>query len=783
VTLSSKERKRLKRKQVKKTARQEKEKSLQRDRLDEYCWLAEEAFYVEDYEESLRWSLRRLKYPPRDLTIRDLAFRSAPNLERQDQLFPLLSREWAADEISSVDDLYLLGRLALEKKDLALARETFGACLDELYQRRGRKVKSGIKNAEHYLRYVEMMERTSEPRRARTIRGRSGEAPAIRGTSTSTRTPVVDSVDKNESKGPPEPEGLPELTVEFETSGSMVLEAMAARRRSDLKSFELALQAYKHSFRVSYDQLVCLPTLRNVRSLWYQEETARKVMKTLRGRAILADEVGLGKTIEAGIVLKEYLLRGLIRSVLILTPSSLVNQWQEELRAKFDLAFVSSNDALFRQDIERFWAEQLLVVSLPVARSKRHFQAVTSRSYDLVIVDEAHHLKNQRTKSWKLVNSIQNTFLLLLTATPVQNNLEELFNLVTILKPGHLKTLKSFKDQFVTRGNPTDPRNREVLRRILKEVMVRNTRSASELRLPPRFAFTTRVGPSDTEHNFYSGISGLVSDCSSGGIPGVTVMALRKLLEAAGSSHYAALRSLEKLHSKVADETGDRVHEILCLGKNIGVGSKTRKVIQLAKSVTEQKIIFVNYLATLEHLQKVLTQQRIPHVVFRGGMTSARKKAAIEDFRGGCPVLLATGTGGEGHNLQFCNVMINYDLPWNPMEIEQRIGRIHRIGQKKEVQVYNFCSVGSIEDHILDVLDRKINMFELVVGEVDMILGRLQDDKDFGDMVFEIWQRHSDAEQRKKAFDALGSRLKRARTAYDKSKDLDEKLFQEDFGV
>ena len=118
---------------------------------------------------------------------------------------------------------------------------------------------------------------------------------------------------------------------------------------------------------------------------------------------------------------------------------------------------------------------------------------VCARSYDMLIVDEAHHLKNQTTLNWKLVNAIQKTFLLLLTATPVQNNLEELYNLVTLLKPGHLKTRKAFKEQFVARGNPTDPQNRERLRDLLKEVMVRNTRSASQINLPPRFATTAKI--------------------------------------------------------------------------------------------------------------------------------------------------------------------------------------------------------------------------------------------------------------------------------------------------
>jgi hypothetical protein len=117
------------------------------------------------------------------------------------------------------------------------------------------------------------------------------------------------------------------------------------------------------------------------------------------------------------------------------------------------------------------------------------------------------------------------------------------------------------------------------------------------------------------------------------------------------------------------------------------------------------------------------------------------------------------------------------------MQIEQRIGRVHRIGQEQEVQVYNFCAAGSIEDRILDILDRKINMFELVVGEIDMILGRLQGEEEFSDMVYEIWVQHPGETERRQAFDGLAARLKRARSAHEKSKQLDEQLFQEDFGV
>jgi SNF2 family DNA or RNA helicase len=571
--------------------------------------------------------------------------------------------------------------------------------------------------------------------------------------------------------------------ITFGVDAEQLLRAIREQRRADLAAFDLTLWAYRLACRVSFDQLICLPTLRNVQSLWYQEETARKVMKTFRGRAILADEVGLGKTIEAGIILKEYLLRGLVRTALILTPSSLINQWEEELREKFGLDFVSTNSPLFRQDPERFWKEPFILASIQTARGKRHFEAVTSRVYDLLIVDEAHHLKSRTTSNWKLVNSIQKTFFLMLTATPVQNNLEELYNLVTLLRPGHLKTRRAFMDEFVSRGNPTDPQNRETLRQLLKEVMVRSTRSLAKVRLPPRFAFTTRVNPTPSEAAFYQGITEFVSGQTRRASDGLSKLSLRRLLEAAGSSVPAAVRMLVRMEKEAAGEIRAQARELAKVGRNDGEGAKVQRVVELLRASREQKIIFVNYLATLEYLHAVLGAHAIPHAIFQGSLPAAQKQAAMDTFREGCPVLLATGIGGEGHNMQFCHMMINYDLPWNPMQIEQRIGRIHRIGQEKEVQVFNFCLGGSLEDHILEVLDRKINMFELVVGEIDMILGRLPGEQEFSDLVYEIWIRHSDEAERRRAFDALATRLRRARTAYEKSKELDEKLFQEDFAV
>jgi SNF2 family DNA or RNA helicase len=707
-----------------------------------------------------------------------------PSTKQLNRAFELFVEEWRAGESFSAQERYLMGRLALDRRDFSLARDLFGSLLenppDDVHGREAREVMNDIKQC--WL-YADIMVTTLEPALKQCARSR--KKPAAR--SVEQPEPVAApaaqaQAPKPETKSPFHVE-IPRVRVSLETNSSPVIEAIHRNHRADAQAFDLALQAYRHSFRVSYDQLICLPSLVNVRSLWYQAETARKVMKDFRGRAILADEVGLGKTIEAGLILKEYMARGLVKSALVLAPSSLVNQWQEELRDKFDLEFITSHDGLFRQDSAQFWAQPFIVASLHTARTDRHFKAVTARAYDLVIVDEAHHLKNQATKTWKLVNAVQKTFLLLLTATPVQNKLEEIYNLVTILKPGHLKTRTAFKDEFVTRGNPTDPRNRERLRTLLKEVMIRNTRSVTRVNLPPRFVYTTRVSPSAAESEFYLGVSQFVSDAMRERVPGINAMISRRLLEAAGSSHQAAVATLEKLSADPAAGAMQAVAGLVRLGRSIDRGTKAQRIVELLKASPDQKIVFVNYRATLEHLQRVFTKSGIRHVTFHGSMTAAQKKTAIEDFRSGCTVLLSSGTGGEGHNLQFCHMMVNYDLPWNPMEIEQRIGRIHRIGQEKEVQVYNFCAKESVEDHILEVLDRKINMFELVVGEIDMILGRLQDDKEFADMVFEIWTGCSDEQARRHGFDELASRLKRARRAHEKTKELDENLFREDFGL
>jgi SNF2 family DNA or RNA helicase len=779
-----------KRKEKQKAYRRKMDLLLQRDKSEDYAWMADDAFRQRDYAEALNLSLKAFKLNSQNPSAFRTAIQSAKQLQNQTVLYDLLSRLWKDNGPFVFDDSLVLGQVAYNFGNFILAKEAFQHFLKSLKKQKKPVSEPLLTIAKRGLAdSMARIERESRPTNFQLslldfkplAPSQKRKPPKPVSKPVSLEDPVITKLPEPAPVKPVLP--VVEPKVRFIIDEKPVLAAIAGIQPRDKETLDLALKAYQLSFRTSYDQLICLPALKNIQSFWYQEETARKVMKDFRGRAILADEVGLGKTIEAGLILKEYIQRGLVRSALILTPSSLVNQWQEELQEKFDLYFVSSNDPLFKQDPEGFWKEPFLLVSLQTARSKRHQEWVTQRPYDLLIVDEAHHLKNRSTNNWKLINGILKTFILLLTATPVQNKLEELYNLVTLLKPGHLKTQKAFKEEFVTRGNPTDPRNREKLRHLLKEVMVRNTRSVTQLHLPPRFARTVRVRPNHAEGVFYQGISAFVTDRIRESKSELSRLTLRKLLEAAGSSPAAAFQMLERMAANKHDEVHQQACRLLAIKKEVPAGAKTEKVLELIRATKEQKIIFVNYLATLEHLHQIFADEKIPHAVFQGRLTAERKKEVIQTFKEGCPVLLSTGTGGEGHNLQFCHTLINYDLPWNPMQIEQRIGRIHRIGQTLEVQVFNFCTAGSLEDHILEVLDRKINMFELVIGEIDMILGRLEGEEEFSDLVYQIWVQHPEETDRQKAFEDLAARLSQAKSAYGKTKELDEKLFQEDFGV
>jgi superfamily II DNA or RNA helicase len=581
---------------------------------------------------------------------------------------------------------------------------------------------------------------------------------------------------------PPAPAGLPLLDIDIPFAAELdlapLLTALQKPPESDGVWHGLRERFAHLGLAQGFDELLCLPHLRGMETFWYQVETVRKVLKQFRGRVLLADEVGLGKTIEAGMVLKEYLLRGMVESVLVLTPASLVGQWREELETKFDIPCATTHDALLRSDSDRFWNQKCLIASLALARRSEHGARLIGRNFDLVIVDEAHHLRDRNSQSYKLVDALNKRFLLLLSATPVQNDMIELYNLLTLLKPGIFKTLKEFRAAHMTPGKPRQPANPERLRELIRGAMVRNTRAVVALKLPRRHAVTIRVDGSESERAAYQELATAARRLAAEGTSRDR-LALHHLLGAAGSSPVAATAAVKRLAGRRAGEPG--WHELAQRWASAGNGGKEVALLELLRrNPDEKKLVFVHYRETLDHLADLLRQEGFALACFEGGLSGPEKDAAIAEFRDRVPLLLCTESGGEGRNIQFCNTLINFDVPWNPMAIEQRIGRIDRIGQQREVFVFNLVTRDTLEEQILRLLDEKISMFELVVGEVGAILGGLEEDREFADLMLDAWLCTTEA-GRNEAFEGLGRRLDVAKQHHEGAKALDESLFGEDF--
>ena len=216
---------------------------------------------------------------------------------------------------------------------------------------------------------------------------------------------------------------------------------------------------------------------------------------------------------------------------------------------------------------------------------------------------------------------------------------------------------------------------------------------------------------------------------------------------------------------------------------DVRTSAKTTALLNLVGRSPDKKIVFTRFRATLDDLAQALGTAGFGVAVFHGGLTRAAKIAALTSFRDESEILLSSEIGGEGQNLQHCRTVINFDLPWNPMVIEQRVGRVHRIGQPHDVYVFNFCLAGSIEQRILQILHDKINLFELVAGEIEMILGHVDDEQDFASLVMDAWARSRTPDEEASAFDRLTDAVLAARGKYRQTCEIDHALFQEDYEV
>lgn len=511
------------------------------------------------------------------------------------------------------------------------------------------------------------------------------------------------------------------------------LKGLTQTKACSLDGF-LAAEAAAHWGAVRGFEELLAPAQSQVTPHPYQLEAVTRVLRDMKGCAILADEVGLGKTIEAGLILKEYLLRGMARSALILVPASLVDQWHDELADRFGIqATILTRPGL---------SATADVALASVHRAKTSLaEELQGRHWDVLIVDEAHVLKSHSTVGYKFVVGLPRTYTLLLTATPVQNDLRELYNLITLAKPGLLRSRRHFRTYYM--ADRRKAKNVDLLKELLADVMIRNRRSKTLVELPPRHVHTVDVELGEADLGFHQAVVRFahriyykyVKGTVSLGFDGVEVdrlmLALVVLLKESCSSHRAVLAtltgSMRRRLVELAAKTGDsrdltELDRVILTGQALERHPKFPALAQLLAAHPRPTIVYSEFRHTLEALRDFLCGLGHRVTLFHGGLSGPQKRQALADFRTHGGVLLASEAGGQGLNLQFCQQLVNYDIPWNPTRLEQRIGRVHRYGQQHPVHIFNLNLRASIEEYVLYVLTDKINMFQQVIGELETIL-------------------------------------------------------------
>ena len=562
--------------------------------------------------------------------------------------------------------------------------------------------------------------------------------------------------------------------------------------------------------------------------------------------ALLADEVGLGKTIEAGLVLAQKWAERR-RRVLVITPSNLRKQWYQELTEKFFLPCKileakSYNAAMKRGEFRPFETSEIVICSYQFARSKA--PDVANNGWDLVVIDEAHRLRNVYKPANVIANTLKlalaNAPKLLLTATPLQNSILELFGLVSIIDDHTFGDLKSFREQF---SNLSQQEVFQTLKARLKPICHRTLRRQVVKYIPftKRMSILEQFTPEQSEDQLYQLVSDYLVRENLQALPpsqrSLMTLVLRKLLASSTFAIAGALASMAaRLKSKLAKQeppdavkqdlnedyealdataeewTDDETTEPLAEKDRTAIEREIadlEKFAQLAGSIQhnakgkallkalaiafaqlkqigakEKAIIFTESRRTQNYLLRVLADSPFAEgiVLFNGSNTDDASKAiyaewlerhvgtdritgsrtadmrsAIVDyFRDKGRIMIATEAGAEGINLQFCSLVVNYDLPWNPQRIEQRIGRCHRYGQEHDVVVVNFLNQNNAADkRVFELLSEKFQLFEGVFGVSDEVLGALESGVDFEKRIVDIYQKCRQPEEIKTAFDQL----------------------------
>ena len=594
--------------------------------------------------------------------------------------------------------------------------------------------------------------------------------------------------------------------------------------------------------------------------------------------AILADEVGLGKTIEAGLLIAQSWAEGR-RRILVIVPANLRKQWSQELADKFFLPSAilearTFNEVIKAGNLNPFQQNAIIICSYQFARKMEPY--VRQTRWDLVVIDEAHRLRNVYKPTNKIANSIKQSIApfrkVLLTATPLQNSLLELYGLVSIIDDYTFGDLKTYRSRFTRLSNDNDFND---LKERLSPVCKRTLRKQvlEYVKYTNRHALVQEFVPTPEEQRLYDLVSEYLQQPTLYALPAsqrsLMTLILRKLL---ASSTYAISDTLSGLAFKLEtaatqaekvdtppeqladdweeideladewepDEEGsgqpDRPHytpeqlteirqemaklrEFHVLARSIAKNSKGEVLLTALRrgfaaaaqakqghtgtALQQKAIIFTESRRTQEYLFRILEQTEFGGkvMVFNGTNTDPKSKAIyqawlkkhagtdrisgspaadmraalVECFRDEAAIMIATEAAAEGINLQFCNLVVNYDLPWNPQRIEQRIGRCHRYGQKFDVVVVNFLNMGNAADRrVYELLDEKFRLFSGVFGASDEVLGAVESGVDFEKRIAAIYQKCRTPEQIQFEFDQLQKELDTEITAG--QRDAREKL-------
>lgn len=570
--------------------------------------------------------------------------------------------------------------------------------------------------------------------------------------------------------------------------------------------------------------------------------------------AILADEVGLGKTVEAGIVLSQKWAERK-RKILIVLPSSLRKQWYQELQEKFYLPSEILEAKSFNKAVKEgrrnpFESAAIAICSYHFARNKADY--IRKINWDLVVIDEAHRLRNVYKSGNRIARQLREALAhapkILLTATPLQNSLLELYGLASFIDEHAFGDLRSFRSQF---ARITSDETFDDLKRRLQPICKRTLRRQvlEYIRYTARCAHTQEFTPSEEEETLYELVSDYLQTPNLQALPNsqrtLITLILRKLL---ASSTFAIAGALESLANKlerslaedntlhnqdegiadIADdferfdelldeaEDGSEVEEGLSVLQREAIRSEMmelRHFVDLAMDITEnakgqsllqalevgfrmttelggaeKAIIFTESRRTQNYLIDLLSRYGYGDdlVLFNGsnsdeqsraiyaewkaryagtdqltGSRSADTRAALVGyFRDRAKIMIATEAAAEGINLQFCSLVVNYDLPWNPQRIEQRIGRCHRYGQKHDVVVVNFLNRNNAADQrVFELLSEKFRLFDGVFGASDEVLGSIESGVDFEKRITEIYQTCRTSEEIQASFDSLQAEL------------------------